>query len=124
MTRPRTTYNYVFTSRHLEHNFSRISNSRPPEVAAQPAYSAVTSFGAVQLEWPPSMGATAYKVARGTSPAGPFSDIASPTTNSATDQGLTMGATHYYVVRALGPTGHSGNSPVTTYVAKKYIPLG
>jgi hypothetical protein len=62
------------------------------------------------LTWNAVTTASGYKVKRATSSSGPFSNIASPGTNSYTDTGVTNGTTYSYVVSAVNVHGESGNS--------------
>jgi len=64
----------------------------------------------VALAWTASAGATSYRVKRATFSGGPYTVVASPTTTSATDTGLSNGATYFYVVSAVNASGESGNS--------------
>ena len=64
----------------------------------------------VRLSWSGSAGATSYNVERSTTNGGPYTTIASPTTTSYTDTGLSNGTTYYYVVAAVNSIGESGNS--------------
>jgi fibronectin type 3 domain-containing protein len=64
----------------------------------------------VALSWTASSGATSYNVKRATVNGGPYTTIASPTTTSYTNTGLTNGTTYYYVVSAVNSSGQSGNS--------------
>src|SRR5215469_6195130 len=66
--------------------------------------------GQVVLSWSASSGATSYNVKRSTTNGGPYNTIASPTTASYTDTGLTNGTTYYYVVSAVNSAGESANS--------------
>ena len=66
----------------------------------------------VSLKWTAVSGASSYNVKRGTTP-GVENTIASPTTNSLTDSGLSNGTTYYYVVTAIASCGahpESGSS--------------
>ena len=47
---------------------------------------------------------------RSTTSGGPYTTVASPTTTSYTDTGLSNGTTYYYVVAAVNSVGTSGNS--------------
>src|SRR5262249_54040517 len=55
-------------------------------------------------------GATTYNVKRATVSGGPYTTIASPTSTSYTNSGLTNGTPYYYVVSAVNSAGESGNS--------------
>ena len=64
----------------------------------------------VSLSWNASTGATTYNVKRGAASGGPYTTIASPSTASYTNTGLTNGTPYYYVVSAVNTAGESGNS--------------
>ncbi len=84
--------------------------SQPDEAhaaVAAPAGLAVTSTSNTQISvsWAASTGATGYRVERGESKAGPYNQVASPSTNSFTDTGVTIGTTYVYRVRAVDSGG-------------------
>ena len=64
----------------------------------------------VALTWSAATTASSYHVKRGTVSGGPYSTVASPSTTSYTDMGLTNGTAYYYVVSAVNANGESGNS--------------
>jgi fibronectin type 3 domain-containing protein len=64
----------------------------------------------VSLTWSASTGATSYDIKRSTTSGGPYSQIATASTNSYTNTGLTNGTTYYYVVSAVNSAGQSANS--------------
>ena len=64
----------------------------------------------VSLSWTASAGATSYNVKRSATSGGPYTTVASPTTTSYTDTGLTNGTAYYYVVSAVNSAGESANS--------------
>ena len=70
----------------------------------------------VKLDWNPVSGAASYKVKRATTAGGPYTVIASPTTNSFTDTTAVNGTLaspniYYYVVSAVRASlGESANS--------------
>ena len=68
----------------------------------------------VSLTWNASSGATSYNVKRSTTNGGPYTTIASPTTASYTNTGLTNGTHYYYVVTAVNSAGESNPSPQAT----------
>ena len=51
-----------------------------------------------------------YNVYRSTTSGGPYDLIASPTTNSYSDTGLTASTTYYYVVSAVDVSGNEGEA--------------
>ncbi len=65
----------------------------------------------VQLNWWGTANATNYLVKRATTRGGPYTTIATITTDllTYTDTTVTNGATYYYTVSALTPLGESGN---------------
>ncbi len=68
------------------------------------------SSGKVALTWNAVGVATSYNVKRGTTPGGPYSTIASPSSPSHNDTTVTNGTRYYYVVTAVAPGGESANS--------------
>src|SRR5207245_680196 len=92
----------------LTWTYSVTSGSAPP--AAPTNVTATAGNGQVALSWSASSGATSYNVKRSTTSGGPYTTIASPTTTSYTDTGVTNGTTYYYVVSAVNPAGESANS--------------
>ena len=65
----------------------------------------------VVLNWWGTANATNYLVKRATTSGGPYTPIATLTTNllTCTDSNVTNGVTYYYTVSALTPLGESGN---------------
>lgn len=76
----------------------------PTNLVATPGDTVVT------LTWTASTGATSYNVKRSTTNGGPYTTIASPTSPTYTDTGVTDGTTYYYVVSAVNSFGESANS--------------
>jgi len=68
----------------------------------------------ISLTWNASSGAASYNVKRSTTNGGPYTTIASPTTASYTDTGLTNGTPYYYVVSAVNSAGESNPSSQAT----------
>jgi len=64
----------------------------------------------VTLSWNASSGASSYRVKRGTTSGGPYTQVAAPTATGDTDTGLTNGTPYYYVVSAVNSVGESANS--------------
>ena len=64
----------------------------------------------VGLTWNASTGATSYDVKRATASGGPFTTVATPTSASDIQTGLTNGTTYYFEVSAVNSVGQSGNS--------------
>jgi fibronectin type 3 domain-containing protein len=79
---------------------------------ATPAGLAATAGnGSVALSWTASAGATSYSIYRGTASGGEgTTPVATTTTNSYTDTGLTNGTTYYYKVSASNSAGASAQS--------------
>src|SRR5207248_3239809 len=64
----------------------------------------------VALSWNSVSGATSYNVKRATISNGPYSTIASPTSNTYDDTTAVNGTTYFYVVSAVNSAGESSNS--------------
>jgi hypothetical protein len=94
--------------------------------AAPTGVSAAPGNVQVTVTWSASSGATSYNVKRSQTSGGPYTKIASPTTASYTDTGLTNGTPYYYVVSAVNSAGESANSSevTATPVAPPVAPTG
>lgn len=75
---------------------------------------AASGDGLIVLTWAKTAHADSYRVKRGDSPAGPFTEIATPTANFLSDTGLANGTSYSYVVCAINETGESADSSVAT----------
>lgn len=90
-------------------NSNVVSASVPPAVPSMPVV--VNNSNSIGLSWNTASGAVTYKVKRGTASGGPYTLIATVSTTSYTDTGVTSGSPYYYVVSSMGNTLESGNSP-------------
>ena len=81
-----------------------------PTLAAPAGLGATAGSGSVALNWGAVSGATGYRVLRSTTSGGPYTQVASPSSTSYSDTGLTNGTTYYYVVRAFNASLESVNS--------------
>jgi len=78
---------------------------------AAPAGLAATAGNAqVTLSWNASLNATGYYVKRSAVNGGPYTQVASISSENFADTGLTNGTTYYYVVSAYDSAGQSANS--------------
>ena len=82
--------------------------SPPPIPTGLTAASGSNTF--VRLNWNASAGATAYNVKRSSSVGGYYATIATVTSLSFTNTGLTNGLAYYYKVSAIGTGGPSSDS--------------
>jgi fibronectin type 3 domain-containing protein len=73
-------------------------------------FTAVAGNAQVSLNWTASSNATGYYVKRSTTTDGPYTQIATQTTTTDTDTGLTNGTKYFYVVSAYNSAGTSANS--------------
>src|SRR6516165_2416296 len=121
-----TTYYYVVTAVNTageSSNSSQVSATPQPGIPAAPTNATATGGnGQVALSWSASSGATSYNVKRSTTSGGPYATVASPTTTSYTDTGLTNGTTYYYVVTAVNTAGESSNSSQVSATPQPGIP--
>jgi fibronectin type 3 domain-containing protein len=115
-----TTYYYVVSAAYSAgpnaggESADSIEASATPQGLAPPSapvlLSATPGNGQVALSWSASSGATSYNVKRATVSGGPYTTIATTSTTSYTNSGLTNGTTYYYVVSAVNTGGESANS--------------
>ncbi len=109
-----TTYFYVVSAVNAagqSGNSSQVSATPQPAIPPIPTGLAASAGDAqVGLSWNASTGATSYNLKRATVSGGPYTTIASPTSTSYTNTGLTNGTTYFYVVSAVNSSGESGNS--------------
>jgi len=71
----------------------------------------------VSLTWNAVATATSYNVKRATASGGPYTKVATVSSTSDTDSGLTNGTTYYYVVSAVNAHGEGGNSSQASAMA-------
>jgi fibronectin type 3 domain-containing protein len=95
----------------------------PTAIPAPPTNLVATAGNAsVALSWSASSGATSYHVKRATASAGPYTQIAAPTSTTYSDSSLTNGKAYYYVVSALDSAGESANSASATATPMAPVP--
>src|SRR5271168_554562 len=84
-------------------------------VPAVPSGMTATAGNAqVNLAWSVSTGATTYHVKRATVSGGPYTQIATPSSTTLVDTGLTNGTKYFYVASAVNAKGESANSAETS----------
>ncbi|GAA5117873.1 hypothetical protein JIN84_16765 [Luteolibacter yonseiensis] len=76
----------------------------------------------VALGWNAASGATGYNVKRSTTSGGPYTTVATVTTPSHTDTGLTNGTAYHYVVTALKGGAETGGSAQATATPLAPVP--
>ncbi len=81
----------------------------PP--AAPTGVSAIgTGQSTASVSWSAASGATSYKVFRGTTSGGPYTQVGTVTGTSFSDSGLSCNTSYHYVVRSSNGSCDSGNS--------------
>ncbi|PZR24031.1 MAG: hypothetical protein DI535_22805 [Citrobacter freundii] len=76
----------------------------------------------VRLDWDASPGATKYKVLRGTASNNITTVLATPTTNTYTDNAAVVGTTYYYAIIAIEPTTNAESAQTAGLAAKANTP--
>lgn len=92
-----------------------------------PLTATTNSSSAITLTWPNVNSESGYKLERGSSAAGPWTQIATPAADATTYQntGLTQSTTYYFRIRSTNAIGDSGYSEVvaaTTLLAPPATP--
>jgi autotransporter-associated beta strand protein len=77
---------------------------------------AIPGHAQALLSWAASDGATAYNLKRSTTNGGPYTIIATPTTNNYTDNAVSNGKAYFYVVSSTNIFGESTNSAQVSVV--------
>ncbi len=83
----------------------------PPPPAPATLSATQNEIGQVTLTWAAAVGATSYQVFRSAATGGPYTQIATVAAPTLTYTDAVATGPWYYVVRAVGPGGSSGNSP-------------
>lgn len=109
-----TTYFYVVSASNSAGTSANSAQASATPQAGIPAIPtglvAYPGAALVNLSWTAVSGATAYDVKRSTVSGSGYAVVASPTTTTYSNTGLTNGTTYYYVVAAKSAAGSSGNS--------------
>jgi fibronectin type 3 domain-containing protein len=109
-----TTYYYVVSAVNgngESANSSQVSAMPITIPAAPTGLTAVAGNAQVSLSWTAVLGASSYKVKRGTTTGGPYStQVGTPTGTSFNDTTVANGTTYFYIVTAVNAAGESGNS--------------
>ncbi len=120
-----TTYYYVVSAVNANGESANSAQASATTLAAPPppvptglTATAQKQPGRITVSWTASTGATSYNVKRATVSGGPYTTVASPTTTTYTDTGLTGGTTYYYVVSAVNAAGQSPNSTQASATSK------
>ncbi len=107
-----TTYYYVISgvsSANVEGGNSTQVNAMA--LAAPTGVTATAGNDSVALSWQTVLNATGYKVKRGVTSGGPYTDVGTPNLPSFTDNNVDTYKTYYYVVTAIrGSNNQSSNS--------------
>lgn len=91
-------------------DYVRVYNYVPTVPTTPTAFTASPGSAKVFLKWNDVLGATAYNVKRATTSGGPYTTVASISTNNFTDSGVANCSTYYYTVAATNSLGSSTNS--------------
>ena len=86
---------------------SNLGDTTPPTAPAN--LGATPAKRKINLSWTAStdnVGVTGYRIWQATNAAGPFSQIATTTSTSFTNTGLTSGTTYFYYVEATDAAGN------------------
>jgi hypothetical protein len=94
------------------------SNANLPAAPTGVTATRLSQPGRIRVNWSASAGAASYKVKRATVSGGPYAVVATPSSTTFTDVGLSSGTTYYYVVSAVNAAGESGNSTQASATAK------
>jgi fibronectin type 3 domain-containing protein len=121
-----TTYFYVVQA--VNASGSSASSAQASATTVPPAPTGLTATAAsatgINLTWNAVSGATSYTVQRSTVSGGPYTTVASPTTTSFADTGLTANTTYFYVVQAVNAAGSSVSSAQVSALTMPTAPTG
>jgi titin len=95
-------------------NVTASATTLPLLPAAPTGVSAVATNNKVTLTWNFVPGATSYRVKRSLSSGGPFSNIATVTTNTYANTGLNNGTQYFYLIAAVSAVGAGPDSAVVS----------
>ena len=94
---------------------NEVFGSVPPGIPSKPVV--LNKNQQIDLSWESASGAKTYNVKRSSAMGGPYTTIASVTSNNYSDINLTNGNAYYYVISSVGNTKESANSPEAFGVA-------
>lgn len=86
-------------------------------LAPATASAAPNGSNRIDVAFAAAANATSYRVLRGTTSGGPYTQVGTPTASPFVDTTVSAFVTYYYVVRAVGPNCESANSPEASATA-------
>jgi fibronectin type 3 domain-containing protein len=122
---PGTTYYFVVQGLAQHSNGDGLFTSpvsATPTLPAPIGLAATPDNAQVSLSWTSTSGATSYKVKRATASGGPYTTVATPTSNAYVNTGLANGTAYYYVVSAVQGASESANSGQVTSTPQQTAP--
>jgi len=108
-----TMYHYTVSAQNAGGESPAAMHAAAMPVAPPPAPAGLqvsAGSGRITLSWASAPRATSYNIRRGTTPGGPYAEIASPTSLSYVDVDVVNGSSFYYIVSALNIGGESPSS--------------
>ena len=90
-----------------------VFNTVPAAPVTPTGFAAAQGFP-VALGWTRTTGAATYNIKRAASISGPFTNLANTASITYADSNLTVGATYYYEISAVGKFGESSNSIIAS----------
>jgi RHS repeat-associated protein len=117
-----TKYYYVVTASGVGGESANSNEASATPIAVPGNVTVVPGDGYAHLSWNTAAGATSYRVKYGTTPGGPYPNVAQASDPDFYQYGLTNGTTYYFVVTGINYSGESDNSSQVSTVPVGPVP--